>query len=193
MISTGKKRKKKQYTKPKKIKKTHTTVKLATLKFYKVDGDKVTRLRKSCPSWWVSHFLLDYFYPLPFLNASCFQIHIFFSACVYLWLSSYIRIILRCVTSMNWRPFPPTSDDDVTNIVYYIVALGCLWQITLIVIIVDGAHERMFIRWKRNRGFVLFHIWYHLLEVSSFVSLLHRVSSFIWASVVTHLLKYDFQ
>ena len=52
---TGKKRKKKQYTKPKKIKKTHKTVKLATLKFYKVDGDKVTRLRKSCPdpSWCV--------------------------------------------------------------------------------------------------------------------------------------------
>ena len=52
---TGKKRKKKQYTKPKKIKKTHKTVKLATLKFYKVDGDKVNRLRKSCPSWYVRH------------------------------------------------------------------------------------------------------------------------------------------
>ena len=53
----GKKRKKKQYTKPKKIKKTHTTVKLATLKFYKVDDDKVTRLRKSCPNpiWYAVH------------------------------------------------------------------------------------------------------------------------------------------
>merc|ERR1712085_137200 len=39
----GKKRKKKTYTKPKKVK-------LAVLKFYKVDSnDKVTRLRRECP------------------------------------------------------------------------------------------------------------------------------------------------
>merc|ERR1711964_651101 len=35
----GKKRKKKVYTKPKKIKKTHKKEKLAVLKFYKVDSD----------------------------------------------------------------------------------------------------------------------------------------------------------
>ena len=45
----GKKRKKKTYTKPKKIKRKHKTVKLATLKFYQVtDEGKVKRLRRSC-------------------------------------------------------------------------------------------------------------------------------------------------
>jgi len=47
----GKKRKKKVYTTPKKIKHKRKKVKLATLKFYKVDGqNKVQRLRKVCPS-----------------------------------------------------------------------------------------------------------------------------------------------
>merc|ERR1712216_512016 len=47
----GKKRKKKVYTKPKKIKSKHKKVKLAVLKYYKVDQStgKVTRLRKECP------------------------------------------------------------------------------------------------------------------------------------------------
>eukprot|EP00811_Abedinium_folium_P036897 NODE_9563_length_1414_cov_7.710179.p1 GENE.NODE_9563_length_1414_cov_7.710179~~NODE_9563_length_1414_cov_7.710179.p1 ORF type:complete len:157 (+),score=36.72 NODE_9563_length_1414_cov_7.710179:632-1102(+) len=46
----AKKRKKKTYTKPKKIKHKAKKVKLAVLKFYKVDGDqKVSRLRKECP------------------------------------------------------------------------------------------------------------------------------------------------
>merc|ERR1719163_1967195 len=46
----AKKRKKKVYTKPKKIPHKHKKVKLAVLKFYKVDGkDKVQRLRKECP------------------------------------------------------------------------------------------------------------------------------------------------
>jgi small subunit ribosomal protein S27Ae len=47
----GKKRKKKTYTTPKKIKKKHTKVKLAILKYYKVDGDgKISRLRRECPA-----------------------------------------------------------------------------------------------------------------------------------------------
>ena len=47
----GKKRKKKVYTTPKKIKHKHTKVKLAILKFYKVDGEgKITRLRRECPA-----------------------------------------------------------------------------------------------------------------------------------------------
>merc|ERR1712157_458888 len=47
----GKKRKKKTYTKPKKIKHKRKKVKLAVLKFYKVDGNnKVTRLRRECPN-----------------------------------------------------------------------------------------------------------------------------------------------
>merc|ERR1712107_207215 len=47
----GKKRKKKTYTKPKKIKHKSKKVKLAVLKFYKVDSnDKVQRLRKECPN-----------------------------------------------------------------------------------------------------------------------------------------------
>ena len=46
----GKKRKKKVYTKPKKIKRKHRKVKLAVLKFYKVDENgKITRLRRECP------------------------------------------------------------------------------------------------------------------------------------------------
>ena len=46
----GKKRKKKTYTKPKKIKRRHKTVKLHVLKFYKVDeSGKVERLRQECP------------------------------------------------------------------------------------------------------------------------------------------------
>ena len=47
----GKKRKKKVYTKPKKVKHVHKKVKLAFLKLYKVDdAGKVTRLRKECPA-----------------------------------------------------------------------------------------------------------------------------------------------
>merc|ERR1712238_97850 len=47
----GKKRKKKTYTKPKKSKHKRKKVKLAVLKFYKVDSnDKVTRLRRECPN-----------------------------------------------------------------------------------------------------------------------------------------------
>ena len=51
LLGGGKKRKKKTYTKPKKIKSKHKKVKLAVLKYYKVDQStgKVTRLRKECP------------------------------------------------------------------------------------------------------------------------------------------------
>ena len=46
----AKKRKKKTYTKPKKIKHKRKKVKFAVLKFNKVDSnDKVTRLRRECP------------------------------------------------------------------------------------------------------------------------------------------------
>ena len=46
----GKKRKKKNYTKPKKIKHRNKKVKLAVLKFYKVDDNgKIQRTRKECP------------------------------------------------------------------------------------------------------------------------------------------------
>ena len=49
MVGGGKKRKKRVYTKPKKIKHKHKKVKLAVLKYYKVDSnDKVQRLRKAC-------------------------------------------------------------------------------------------------------------------------------------------------
>jgi small subunit ribosomal protein S27Ae len=47
----GKKRKKKNYTTPKKVAHKRKKVKLAILKFYKVDGDdKITRLRRECPA-----------------------------------------------------------------------------------------------------------------------------------------------
>ncbi len=47
----GKKKKRKNYTTPKKIKHVRKKVKLAILKYYNVDGDgKVTRLRRECPA-----------------------------------------------------------------------------------------------------------------------------------------------
>merc|ERR1711981_419646 len=51
LLGGGKKRKKKTYTKPKKIKHKKKKVKLATLKFYRVDDDseKATRMRRECP------------------------------------------------------------------------------------------------------------------------------------------------
>jgi ubiquitin-small subunit ribosomal protein S27Ae len=46
----GKKRKKKNYTTPKKIKHKHRKVKLAVLKYYRVDDSgKIHRLRRECP------------------------------------------------------------------------------------------------------------------------------------------------
>jgi ubiquitin-small subunit ribosomal protein S27Ae len=51
----GKKRKKKVYTTPKKIKHKRKKTKLAVLKYYKVDGDgKIERLRRECPQDTVS-------------------------------------------------------------------------------------------------------------------------------------------
>ncbi len=47
----GRKRKKKNYTTPKKIKHKKKKVKLAVLKYYKVDENgKITRLRRECPN-----------------------------------------------------------------------------------------------------------------------------------------------
>ena len=47
----GKKRKKKVYTTPKKIKHKRKKTKLAVLKYYKVDSDgKIERLRRECPA-----------------------------------------------------------------------------------------------------------------------------------------------
>merc|ERR1711970_1546897 len=50
LLGGGRKRKKKVYTTPKKIKHKRTKVKLATLKYYKVDDvGKLERKRKECP------------------------------------------------------------------------------------------------------------------------------------------------
>jgi small subunit ribosomal protein S27Ae len=47
----AKKRKKKTYTTPKKIKHKRKPVKMAVLKYYRVDSDgKIKRLRRECPS-----------------------------------------------------------------------------------------------------------------------------------------------
>ncbi|CAG8656846.1 3016_t:CDS:2 [Acaulospora morrowiae] len=47
----AKKRKKKTYTTPKKVKHKKRKVKLAVLKYYKVDeNNKITRLRRECPN-----------------------------------------------------------------------------------------------------------------------------------------------
>ena len=51
LLGGGKKRKKKVYTTPKKIKHKHKKVPLKTLQYYKIDEDgKITRLRKLSPS-----------------------------------------------------------------------------------------------------------------------------------------------
>eukprot|EP01071_Lankesteria_metandrocarpae_P002401 Lankesteria_metandrocarpae@DN2297_c0_g1_i1.p1 len=51
LLGGAKKRKKKQYSTPKKGKHKKKKVKLAVLKFYKVGGDgSITKLRKDCPS-----------------------------------------------------------------------------------------------------------------------------------------------
>ncbi|KAI9005472.1 ribosomal protein S27a-domain-containing protein [Phycomyces nitens] len=51
LLGGAKKRKKKTYTTPKKIKHKRKKVKMAILKFYKVDqSGKITRLRRECPS-----------------------------------------------------------------------------------------------------------------------------------------------
>ncbi|CAG8612181.1 9993_t:CDS:2 [Paraglomus brasilianum] len=51
LLGGAKKRKKKSYTTPKKIKHKRKKVKLAVLKYYKVDENgKITRLRRECPS-----------------------------------------------------------------------------------------------------------------------------------------------
>ncbi|KAI9485727.1 MAG: ribosomal protein S27a-domain-containing protein [Benjaminiella poitrasii] len=51
LLGGGKKRKKKTYTTPKKIKHKRTKVKMAILKYYKVDeSGKITRLRRECPN-----------------------------------------------------------------------------------------------------------------------------------------------
>ena len=51
LLGGGKKRKKKTYTTPKKIKHKRKKVKMAILKYYKVDeSGKITRLRRECPN-----------------------------------------------------------------------------------------------------------------------------------------------
>ncbi|KAG0315606.1 hypothetical protein BGZ99_007359 [Dissophora globulifera] len=51
LLGGGKKRKKKTYTTPKKIKHKKRKVKLAVLKYYQVDNNgKITRLRRECPA-----------------------------------------------------------------------------------------------------------------------------------------------
>ena len=45
----GKKRKKKAYTKPKRVAHKKKNIPLACLKYYRVTDDTVTRLRRSCP------------------------------------------------------------------------------------------------------------------------------------------------
>jgi ubiquitin-small subunit ribosomal protein S27Ae len=58
----AKKRKKKVYTTPRKIKHKRKKTKLAVLKYYKVDGDgKIERLRRECPTPDVSYSLQEVF------------------------------------------------------------------------------------------------------------------------------------
>jgi len=58
----GKKRKKKNYSKPKKTKHKAKKVKLAVLRCYKVDDDgKITRLRRECPNCGAAVFMAKHF------------------------------------------------------------------------------------------------------------------------------------
>lgn len=71
----AKKRKKKVYTTPKKIKHKRKKTKLAVLKYYKVDGDgKIERLRRECPADTVSSsfvpLYLDQSYMLTHRNSA---------------------------------------------------------------------------------------------------------------------------
>jgi len=57
----GKKRKKKVYTKPKKVKRVNKTIPLQTLKYYRVeDGGEVTRLRKYSPVAGIGCFMAQH-------------------------------------------------------------------------------------------------------------------------------------
>jgi small subunit ribosomal protein S27Ae len=60
--TSAKKRKKKNYTKPKKAHHKHKKVKLSALKFYRVDdAGKITRLRKECPQCGAGVFMANHF------------------------------------------------------------------------------------------------------------------------------------
>lgn len=62
LLGGGKKRKKKTYTKPKKQKHKHKAVKLAVLKFFKVDdAGKIERLRQACPACGPATFMAKHF------------------------------------------------------------------------------------------------------------------------------------
>jgi ubiquitin-small subunit ribosomal protein S27Ae len=57
----GKKRKKKVYSRPKKVKRTHKTIPMQTLKYYRVEADgKVTRLRKYSPVAGIGCFMAQH-------------------------------------------------------------------------------------------------------------------------------------
>eukprot|EP00543_Licmophora_paradoxa_P002082 CAMPEP_0202442740 /NCGR_PEP_ID=MMETSP1360-20130828/2113_1 /ASSEMBLY_ACC=CAM_ASM_000848 /TAXON_ID=515479 /ORGANISM="Licmophora paradoxa, Strain CCMP2313" /LENGTH=152 /DNA_ID=CAMNT_0049058183 /DNA_START=403 /DNA_END=862 /DNA_ORIENTATION=- len=57
----GKKRKKKVFTKPKKVKRVSKTIPLQTLKYYRVEADgKVTRLRKYSPVAGIGCFMAQH-------------------------------------------------------------------------------------------------------------------------------------
>jgi len=61
LLGGGKKRKKKTYTKPKKLSHKHKKVKLRVLSYYKVDdAGKVQRLRKQCPACGPGTFLASH-------------------------------------------------------------------------------------------------------------------------------------
>lgn len=62
LLGGAKKRKKKTYTKPKKLKHKHKKVAMRVLKFYKVDDSgKVQRLRKVCPDCGPGIFMATHF------------------------------------------------------------------------------------------------------------------------------------
>ena len=89
----GKKRKKKVYTTPKKIKHKRKKTKLAVLKYYKVDADgKIERLRRECPNPDVCLFPFSFF---PFLFS-------FFSLSTIGLAGSNVLCFLSVVLASSW-------------------------------------------------------------------------------------------
>jgi ubiquitin len=72
----GKKRKKKVYSTPKKIKHKRKKTKLAVLKYYRVDGDgKIERLRRECPTETVSFFYSEVEWMGLTMTVWCWHLH----------------------------------------------------------------------------------------------------------------------
>jgi small subunit ribosomal protein S27Ae len=108
----AKKRKKKVYTTPKKIKHKRKKTKLAVLKYYKVDSNgKIERLRRECPNDTVSssRTRFDVGQPTDFATVRCWCLHgLYARPSVLRSLPPYLRCrqaisnSTTCVEGVDW-------------------------------------------------------------------------------------------